>query len=225
MKQSKGRRKKKAPVPVVKTTTKLVRGIGGKGKLTQAAAKKRIQCHYGGAIRKHKGDLAGMKKAIWAIFHHRNGNHENCGTWCERSDKNRLPEYVCEEMRSIFKDLSSDELLHKCLHGGTQNANESFHHMIWERCPKEIFVSKDRLEISVDDATIMYDDGEMGRLDIFKKLNLSIGRHQIAEYYRLDKVRVKSANIQCQLKSKNKRKARSIAAAKESDNSYASGAF
>ena len=224
VKQSKGRRKQKAPVPVVKTTTKLVRGIGGKGKLTQAAIK-RIQGHYNGAIRKNKGDLAAMKKAIWAIFHHRNGNHENCGTWCDGSDKNRLPEYVCEEMRHIFEDLSSDVLLLKCLHGGTQNANESFHHMIWERCPKEIFVSKDRLEISVDDATIVYNDGEMGRLDIFKKLNLSIGRHQIAEYYRLDKVRVKSANIQCQIKSKKKRKARSIAAAKESDNSYASGAF
>ena len=130
---------------------------------------------------------------------------------------NKLPDYVCEEMRQTFKELSSDELLSKCLHGGTQNSNESFHHLIWERCPKEIFVGKDRLQIAVDDASIVYNDGEMGRVDIFKNLNLTVGRHQRITYLKIDRKRVRSANTQGMEVSKKRRTERSIAAARETD--------
>ena len=41
-------------------------------------------------------------------------------------------EIVCK-IKPIFEDLSKDELLQRCLHGRTQNANESFNGMIWER--------------------------------------------------------------------------------------------
>ncbi|KAK3755535.1 hypothetical protein RRG08_012757 [Elysia crispata] len=100
-----------------------------------------------------------MKKAIWAIWYHRKGKHTECGSWCDA--KNILPEFVLEEIRNIFEDLSSDNLLKKCLHGGTQNANESFHNLIWDRCSKTTFVGKDRLQIAVFDGTIVFNDGEM----------------------------------------------------------------
>ena len=91
------------------------------------------------------GDLDAMRSAIWAIFHHRKGEHAKSGSWCDGSDKNRLPDYVCDEMFGVFKALSDDSLLKKCLHGGTQNSNESFHHLIWDRsfpCPKTVFVGR-----------------------------------------------------------------------------------
>ena len=93
---------------------KKIKGIGGAGKLTKAAIK-RIQGHYGGAIRKNVNDLEKMKKAIWAILFHRKGEHTEYGSWCDGSNKNILPEFVLEEIRSIFEDLSSDNLLKKCL--------------------------------------------------------------------------------------------------------------
>ena len=31
----------------------------------------------------------------------------------------------------VFQDLSKDELLNKCLHGQTQNNNESLNNVIW----------------------------------------------------------------------------------------------
>ena len=43
---------------------------------------------------------------------------------------------VMEHLKPIYTDLSSDDLLSKCLHGKTQNQNEAFNKIIWERVPK-----------------------------------------------------------------------------------------
>ena len=64
------------------------------------------------------------------------------------------------------------------MHGGTQNANESYHHLVWDRCPKAVFVGRDRLEIAVADATTVYNEGESGRLDVFRELGLSVSKFQ-----------------------------------------------
>ena len=68
-----------------------------------------------------------------------------------------------QEIKPVFKDLSRNTLLRKCLHRGAQNVNESFHHLVWERCPKSTFVGRDRLEIAFSDATIVFNEGEVGR--------------------------------------------------------------
>ena len=48
-----------------------------------------------------------------------------------------LPKNVILQVKPIFVNLSEDDLLEKCLHGKTQNQNESFNGMIWQRIPKE----------------------------------------------------------------------------------------
>ncbi|XP_059166973.1 uncharacterized protein LOC131949201 [Physella acuta] len=171
---------------------KKYKGIGGKDRLTKVAIK-RIQGHYGGAIRSNVGNLDKMKKAIWAIWEHRKGIHVNCGEWCTGQIKNMLPNFVMEIIKPVFVELSSDTLLKKCLHGGTQNANEAFHHIIWEKCPKVTFVGKDRLEIGVFDAVIVYNEGEMGRLAIFRSLGLNCGYHCISAFKKFDTTRIKAA--------------------------------
>ena len=94
---------------------KKAKGIGGARKLTKGAVK-RIQGHYGAAIRKYVGNLDKMRAAIWAIWHHRNGDHEKCSefSWCDKSVKNKLPRFVMEEIKSVFEELSADTLLNKC---------------------------------------------------------------------------------------------------------------
>ena len=121
-----------------------------------------MQGHSGAAIRNNSANLAAMQKAVWAIWHHRGDRHNTCGTWCpaikgddEMAKKNMLPEFVSQEIKPVFEFLASDELLSKCLHGGTQNNNESFHHIIWNLCPKEVFVGRRRLEIAVNTATVL----------------------------------------------------------------------
>jgi len=47
---------------------------------------------------------------------------------------------VYDAILPIYEELSREELLHRCLGGFTQNANESFNAMVWalqNRCPVE----------------------------------------------------------------------------------------
>ena len=77
---------------------------------------------------------------------------------------------MLKAIKPVFERLSDDALLQKCAHGGTQNANESLHNMIWMRCPKTVFVGRTRLEIAVFDAVSVFNEGERGRLRMFELL-------------------------------------------------------
>ncbi|GFV54952.1 uncharacterized protein TNCV_3144911 [Trichonephila clavipes] len=78
---------------------------------------------------------ANLKSRIaWESYHH----------------KNSLPVDVVEAMRPVFRDLANPELLKKCLHGGTQNPNESVNNVIWSRVPKKTFVQLEVLSLDLD---------------------------------------------------------------------------
>lgn len=59
-----------------------------------------------------------------------------------------------------------------CVHSGTQNNNESYHHVaslcIRNRCPKTIFCGRTHVELAVMDAAIMFNDGERQRTKVFR---------------------------------------------------------
>ena len=61
-------------------------------------------------------------------------------------------------IKPIFVDLSDDNLLSKCLHGSTQNVNEALNQIIWNKCPKQVFVEKKMLEIGVYSAMLENSD-------------------------------------------------------------------
>lgn len=147
-------------------------GIGGAGRSTKEVIK-RIQGHFGGAVRSNDS-VEAMQKSIWDIFRHRNRNHSQCPTWCpnhrgdmDRANKHQLPQFVCDIIKPVFDCLTSRELLEKCVHRGTQNANEAFHHVIWERVPKEKFCGAKRLKLGVSVATVGFNDGEKGIAAVF----------------------------------------------------------
>jgi len=208
------------------------RGIGGKARLTQNAIKI-IQGHYGAAIRGNVGNKEKMKKAIWAIWKHRGKIHDDCGSWCpaqqgdlDKANEHSFPNFVLQIIKPVFEELSSDKLLDKCLHGGTQNVNESFHSMIWQRCPKTIFVGRRRLELAVYDAAIVMNDGEKGRLNVFSQLGLNVGDHMINAFERFDSARKKGYRRQATETAKRGRKQRKLSRAskKGRDTSYEAGA-
>ena len=60
-----------------------------------------------------------------------------------------LPEDIIKHVKPILADLSSYALLEKCLHGLTQNQNESFNGTIWNRIPIGTYVGLRQLEIGV----------------------------------------------------------------------------
>ena len=174
-------------------------GIGGRAGLTMKQIK-RIQGHYGGAIRANVGDVEKMRTAVWAVWKHRGKNHSDCGNWCPAKQGNdakanakALPRFVLDIIKPVFTDLTSEKLLEACLHGGTQNANESFHGLIWARCPKTAFVGRRRLELAAYDAVIVFNEGELGRLPVFRLLGLECGGYMETGFRILDVTRVKSS--------------------------------
>ena len=78
-------------------------------------------------------------------------------------------------MKQIYQDLTKHEELAKCLHGRTQNANESFNNMIWERAPKANYCGLNTLKLSVYDAVASFNYGGKATLDILSFLNLEPG--------------------------------------------------
>ncbi|KAJ4433610.1 hypothetical protein ANN_15920 [Periplaneta americana] len=125
------------------------KGIGGAGRLTKKEIQS-IQMYYGAAIRQNVGNLDSMQHAVWAIYFHKlptnaKPQHGLCGEWCpykkarnnaqQYSHKHSLPEPVMNAMKPTFRALAKPDLLKKCVHGKTQNPNESLNQLILEALP------------------------------------------------------------------------------------------
>lgn len=125
-------------------------------------------------------------------------------TWCrywkckeagETYDhKNGLPSAVLNEIKPVYRDLAHPRLLEKCLHGGTQNCNESLNNQIWLRCPKTTFCGAKTVQIATYDAVLHYNDGNEGKLKVLENLGIDPGMHTIKTLKILDKERVDRAD-------------------------------
>jgi hypothetical protein len=204
---------------------KIVTGIGGKGGLTKVAIR-RIQGHFGAAIRNNKGNLEAMRGDILQILLHRRGEHEECGDWCpsksgdlEKANRSQLPKYVCDAIQPVFDRLSSDELLKKCLHGGDQNSNESLHSVVWQVVPKNKFVGLNHLQHGVSLATLLYNEGEQPRMEICSHLGYEPGRYLQEYCLEMNKERIEKSEDRCdpvfQTRRSNKRTANVAAIASQ----------
>ena len=140
------------------------------------------------AIRQNSGDLYAMKKAIGAILWHCTNftnetfRHRFC--WCKwqvdkfcgtSKYKKRvsIPKWIHNFLKPIFTDLSKDSLLSKCLHGKTQNANEALNQIIWQKCQKNVFVSRHVLEMCINSAIIQFNDRASGVIKVLHYFNIN----------------------------------------------------
>ncbi|GFV31134.1 uncharacterized protein TNCV_4314591 [Trichonephila clavipes] len=169
------------------------KNISERGRLTLKEVDS-IQHYYGLAIRKNLSSVEDMKRAIWDIYFHKlstedNPQHALCplgeDSWCgyNRSivtgefyiHKHSLPESILLKVKKVFRDLTEKDLLKKCLHGRTQNPNESFNKCIWERIHKTVFVGIETLKFGVMDAVICFNDGYVSRIKVFEALGIKPG--------------------------------------------------
>lgn len=152
-----------------------VKKFSGRGRLTDAEINI-LQKYYGLVIRRNVGkSVEDMCKSVWAIYFHKLSTNEKpqhglcpvgADSWCgynrsvetgeKYEHKHSLPESVLLAVKKVFRDLSSKELLLKCMHGQTQNPNESFNNCVWEQVPKNTFVSINTLKIGVMDAMMVH---------------------------------------------------------------------
>ena len=107
-----------------------------------------------------------------------------------------------QEIKAVFESLTSTELLSRCTHGGTQNVNESFHHVIWALCPKEVFVGWRRLDLAVNSALLQYNEGKSSKLAVFPHLGIPEGKFTKRYYVQIDNKRIKRSAITKDAKTK-----------------------
>ena len=169
----------------------------------------RLQNYYGIAIRSNKNNLKGMQSATKAPLFHVASNKDNnlhyphCPigphSWCKYNQDHvnettnykpgsGLPISIVLKLRPIFEELSNEYLLKKCLHGMTQNQNETFNAMIWSRIPKSTYVSFSQLQLGVYDTVANFNIGRKASILIFKKLNMIPGKYCLEGYRKINKV-------------------------------------
>ncbi|GFV57393.1 uncharacterized protein TNCV_3569451 [Trichonephila clavipes] len=207
----------------------------GRNRLTEAEID-RLQAYYGLAIRRNLSSVKDMQQAIWAIFLHKLSTDEkpqhgfcpsDSDTWCKFKKaellgetyhhKNSLPVDVVEAMRPVFRDLTNPELLKKCLHGGTQNPNESVNNVIWSRVPKKTFVQLEVLSLGTYDAVSSFNMGNVSKLEILRKMCIEPGDYTVQAMECLDKQRLLRAKYYCLQKTKEVRKEKRLKRKKEDD--------
>ena len=138
-----------------------------------------------------------MRRAILAILYHSvklsdpDKRHQYCpdgeDTWCEykktgkeKDSQFHLDPVFLDLLLPTFTRLSKPELLERCLPGMTQNQNESFHALIWKRCPKHLWRGPRVVRTAVDLAVLAFNCGaRISRRRIFQRLNLNLGAHAI----------------------------------------------
>ena len=182
-------------------------------KLTYAIIDK-LQNYYGIVVRANPNNLEGLQKAIRATLFHvasskDDNNHSQCPTgassWCkfnrdiftgETTHKHGsgLPVETRKLLIPIYNELSSNELLQKCLHGKTQNQNESFNAMIWERLPKTKYNSLIQLELATFDAVAHFNFGHKATVLIYEKLNMIPGKYTLSGCTDLNRKRISHAS-------------------------------
>ena len=157
----------------------------------------KLQNYFGIAVRACAGKtMEEMKRDIGAALYHccqlddEEQRHMFCPkmplSWCKyQADKyNNTSLYkqkpgihrkVFQKIKPVFMELSKDDLLKKCLHGKTQNSNESINGVIWKKCPKDVFVSKPTLVMGVDSVVINFNAGLSRVLDVVEDYGLRKG--------------------------------------------------
>ena len=127
-----------------------------------------------------------------------------------KGDRINIAREVYEKIRPVWLRLSVNDLLEKCLHGRTQNVNEAFNAVVWQRCPKTIYVGKVAFEISVA-SVVAFNDGAAGSLKIMDKIGLHIGHFNLKTSLCSDLKRISKANYKSSTPVKKQRKLRHAA--------------
>ena len=199
--------------------------IGGAGRLTKTTIDK-LQVYYGKAIRNNSHDLQAMKNVVMEIWHHMQStnerpDHDLCppgdDSWCgfqrdvakgtsDYQHNHPLPTAVANSILPIFEALSDEDLLARCLHGGTQNQNEAINALIWQRATKEAHSGLVVVELAVILAVSHFNDGAVSIISVLRELGIYPGQHCIMTSQKLDHNRLRHSRRKSSERAKSRRK-------------------
>ncbi|KYN05239.1 hypothetical protein ALC62_03858 [Cyphomyrmex costatus] len=158
---------------------------------------KELPIYFELAVRRHPESIEDMRNAIWATFYHKISSddepqHSRCpagpDSWCKyrKAEANNtlqnfqhppaLSEEVQPFLKSIYEDLTTDDLLERCLGANTQNSNESYNACVWHLAPKHMFAGKKIIEIAAYCAACTFNEGHQPLLKITEVMDITIGQ-------------------------------------------------
>ncbi|GFV95998.1 uncharacterized protein TNCV_2096661 [Trichonephila clavipes] len=174
-----------------------VKDIYGKDSVTKLEYIGHIQKRVGTRLRKLQSRNKGLggKSAVIAAFFHccsskHHPKHGQCPvgdeSWCKfqrakasnivYQDKSLdLPQNIVNTIKPVYMDLCDRNLLKKCLHGKTQNLNESFNAILWQILPKEVFVEHQTLRLGAYIAVVQFNNGFQGLISILNEMGIVSG--------------------------------------------------
>ena len=100
---------------------------------------------------------------------------------------------VAKAILPVYRRLSDHSLMKRCVDGKTQNPNESFHSTIWLRCPKHIWMGRQRIEMGVGLAICEWNRGAVGLHAFLDDMSLKVNYLTIMYGKRRDSLRIKYA--------------------------------
>lgn len=191
------------------------------------------------AILKHYSQLPGSSQ------------HEDCPkgatSWCKyqadlaRNDgkvtyvavKNPLSTALYDVLLPTFNALSDVRLLSACTKCKDQNANESLHHVIWSKLPKDQNHSPAEVSFGINLAVMLFNDGHVSTMSALHHAgSLHVPQQSIRAWSSMDTSRVNQSirysNKDYKEKRKHKRKSKlkQLDAFQHSEGTmYKSGAF
>ena len=195
--------------------------ISGAGRLTDTMIDK-LQNYFGIALRQNTSSVVDMQQNLMASLYHvssSDGNpcHYMCpqgaDSWCKWQENpltykhgKGLPQCIVELIEPIYDELTSPELLQKCLHGRTQNANEALNQLIWDRCVKTKWAGRRIVEDATFKAISHFNDGSKSLLKILEQLGVSPGHFSEKLSKCSDRDRIRDATRKSAEKQKLRRK-------------------
>jgi hypothetical protein len=89
----------------------------------------------------------------------------------------------------VFEELCSHTSLARVVGGGSQNANEAYHSLLWTIVPKHRYCSSTTLRIGLGLSTIIYNEGYKALNKLFTSIFLSMGYYSTQCLRKLDVLR------------------------------------
>ncbi|CAN8014692.1 unnamed protein product [Ixodes persulcatus] len=174
----------------------------------------KLQMYYKIAITSNKGSVRGMYTAIWASYFHScssdgadSHNFCNAGpnSWCKHKRAEALGEPAPHHtplltkaqgmaILPIYKRLTDEKFLARCLHGKTHNAAESLNSKIWLLCPKTKFASRTTVETATAIAVLWYNKGHTGFERVLEEIGVLPSEDLAMHGDQCDPTRIKKIN-------------------------------
>lgn len=186
-----------------------------RGEKLKDATIMKLQTYYKIAITSNKDSVRSMYTAIWASYFHccssdGASSHNFCpagpNSWCKHKRAEALGEPAPHHtplltkaqglaIMPIYKRLTEEKLLIRCLHGKTQNAAESLNSKIWLLCPKTKFASRTTVETATALAVLWYNKGHRGFEKVLEGIGILPSRDLATHGDRCDVMRIRKMNL------------------------------